>query len=409
MNYKKLIAGLFSAAISYSLSAAVAVQGGYRDPYAFGQRAPGAGYSAQGSEWMDISQASKSGYTSVEYDPQAPTWMRESQPISQPERRKALVIHQDEDPNADSGGVDGDQHVPQLMVEQPQQVVQVVPQKPAVLLQINQPKRPENQHGLRGNKPKLLELSNRAMKERFFLDGGYRSDAEHLAVISRRGMRNHINKIRKTVKTLKHDSMVLTKELNVFCRDHNVLLSSQEISQEVERLKTQWNQQEDRYIAPEKYHRAVSYWSTWSDCLWDTFNPFSLIGLLRKNYRAKYRLNPAMKSIYDDITQIRQKSMYNHIYIGLIIQAMGQTKNEFVLAAMERLRNIRYSLSKETQIKKTHEEMMYNYTDSLEREVIPMLETVLDFYTEVHIFNRKLSDFWAHIKRALTPNDVMSF
>ena len=407
MNYKRLITGLASVAISYSLSSAVVVQGGFHDPYVFGQSASVTGSSTQGSGWMDASQTSKPGYTSVEYDPQAPTWTREQQPTSQPESRKALVIHQDEDPNAASGIVNSDQHAPQLMIEQPQPVVQVAPQRPAVLPQIDQSRRPENQYGLRGNKPKLLELSNRAMRDRFFLEGGYGANAEHLPIISRRGMRNHVNKIRRVVKRLNHDSGVLSKDLDSFCRANGVSISREEVSRRVQNLSDQWEQQQDRYNAPEAYRRTVSYWSTWSDFLWDTFNPFKLLGLLRTNYRRKDRLDNAMKAIYNDITQIRRKSMYNHVYIGLIVQKMNQTNNPEVVQAMERLSSIRYSLSKELQIKQTHGAMIKDYTNSFEREVIPMLEVALDFYTEVYTFNRALSDFWASVQRSLIPDTII--
>jgi hypothetical protein len=157
MNYKGVITGLVSVVVSCfllavsGLQAAVAIRDGIQSlalPYA--------------------SQSSQLGYTSVEQAPQAPTSMRERQPTGQLESSKALVLHQDEDPNALSGLVNDDRHAPQLMVEQSQPVIQVAPQRPVVLPQIDEPRRPENQYGLRGNKPKLLELSHRAMKTLFF-------------------------------------------------------------------------------------------------------------------------------------------------------------------------------------------------------------------------------------------------
>jgi hypothetical protein len=51
-----------------------------------------------------------------------------------------------------------------------------------------------------------------------------------------------------------------------------------------------------------------------------------------------------------DIQNIRMMSVYNHVYIGMIIEAMQQTENQSIKDATARLMQIRSSLSKQQQI-----------------------------------------------------------
>jgi len=253
---------------------------------------------------------------------------------------------------------------------------------------------------------KLLYFSNRSMKEDFWRQGGYHPNEQRQGVISRRGMRNHVNNILKRITTLKHDAKALTTELDTFCNAQRVKIERNSIVKKMDELNRLWSQQRERYEEPAAYTRSVGYMNTWSDWAWDFFNPFKIFGLLRINYRAPRRLKPELDKITQDIKTVRATSVYNHVYIGMIVEKMGQTENSTITEAVSRLTKIQYSFSKEQQMQSVYTSKMNAYTDSYEAYVIPLLETVLDFYTEVNTFNKALANFWHSVSRALTPDTI---